>query len=107
MLVAIVHSSPGIKKATTRRKQTCSKTVGEVTDAEWAITPATIPAEEVMPGSVKWNQRKATLIRLRWLGQLPTTAPLSNAPTTGSMEWRRKATMSKTWCFMAYGEKRT
>src|SRR5258708_1062023 len=103
----IAHSSPGTKKETILGKRTHSEADGEVTDAEWAITPATIPAEEVTPGSVKWNGRKATLIRLRWLRLLPTTAPLSNAPTTGSMEWRRKATKSKTWCFMAYGEKRT
>src|SRR5258708_5863209 len=42
---------------------------GEVTDAEWAITPTIIQDKEVTPGSVKWNWRKATLIRLRWLGQ--------------------------------------
>src|SRR5258708_37875734 len=102
----IAHSSPGTKKVTTRGKRTYSEVAGEVTDTEWAITSATIPAEEVTPRSVKWNRRKATLIRLRWLGLLPITAPLSNAPTTGSMEWRRKATRSKTWCFMAYGEKR-
>src|SRR5258708_5581933 len=103
----IAHSSCGIKKATTCEKRTCSEVDGKVTDTEWAITPATIPAEEVTPGSVKWNRRKATLICLRWLGQLLTTTPLSNAPTIGSMEWQRRTMTSKTWCFMAYGKKRT